>query len=42
MMTILDKFDFGFDGTVTEVSPYGNGHINTTYLVKIENETEHL
>lgn len=39
MITVLNNFDFGFDGTVTEVSPYGNGHINTTYLVKVENGT---
>lgn len=40
MMNILNNFDFGFNGTITEISPYGNGHINTTYLVKIENEVQ--
>ena len=40
MITILNNFDFGFDGTITEISPYGNGHINTTYLVTLQNENE--
>ncbi len=40
MITVLNNFDFGFNGTITEVSPYGNGHINTTYLVVLKNETE--
>ena len=40
MIDILKNFDFGFDGTVTECSIYGNGHINTTYLVKIQGEDQ--
>ena len=30
--------NFQIDGKIVEVSPYGNGHINTTYLVVAENE----
>ena len=30
--------NFQIDGNIVEVSPYGNGHINTTYLVVTETE----
>ena len=30
--------NFQIDGKIVEVSPYGNGHINTTYLVVAETE----
>ena len=30
--------NFQIDGKIVEVSPYGNGHINTTYLVVTETE----
>ena len=33
---VLAAFDFG--GTITQVSPHGNGHINDTYRVKVQTE----
>ena len=30
--------NFRVDGNIVEVSPYGNGHINTTYVVIVETE----
>ena len=33
---------FEFSGTLTDVRPFGNGHINDTYLLTYEqNEQEH-
>ena len=32
---IAQKFDF--NGEITSIQLYGNGHINRTYLVKTEN-----
>lgn len=38
MKYIIDQFDF--DGDILDIMPYGNGHINDTYLLRYKKEDE--